>query len=207
MIKKKDFVEIDFIGKIKESGQVFDATIKQEAEKLGVKDSKPIKVCIGEEMLVKGFDDSLEGKEIGKDYSIELPPAKAFGARKQNLIKIIPISVFLEKQVNPYPGLVLNMDGAIARVSAVSGGRVITDFNSPLSGKTIIYEFKILRKIDEKEEKLKALADFFLGKNEVKIEGNKGIVTSDKTSKELIKKARELLDLEIEIKEEKKNKD
>ena len=158
-------------------------------------------------MLVKGFDEALEGKEFGKSYEIELPPEKAFGPRKPNLIKIIPLSVFLEKQINPYPGLVLNMDGVIARISSVSGGRVTTDFNSTLSGKTIIYTFKIIKKVENKEEKLRALGEYFLGKlDEVRVEGNKGTLkVKNVVNKEaLIKKVKDLLSLDLEIKEEEK---
>ncbi len=32
----------------------------------------PVVVCIGEGQLLKGLEDELEGKEIGKEYTIEL---------------------------------------------------------------------------------------------------------------------------------------
>jgi len=200
MIRKKDFIELDFTGKIKESGQIFDTTRKDDADKIGLEKVKPLKICVGEGMLVKGFDESLEGKEAGKNYSVELEPKKAFGARDLKLVKIIPISIFLEKQINPYPGLILNMDGIIARVSSVSGGRVITDFNNPLSGKSIIYEFKINKLIEDKSEKLNALAEFFLNDAEAKIENDKAVIISNAKSKVFEQKVKEILNLEIEYK-------
>ena len=205
MIKKKDFVEIDFTGRIKESGQIFDTT-KENSEN---KEAKPVKVCVGDGMLVKGFDEALEGKEEGKSYSIEIKPENAFGPRKPELVKIIPLSVFLEKEINPYPGLMLNMDGILARISSVSGGRVTTDFNSPLAGKIIVYDFKIKRTVERAEEKLKALAEFYLGEpGEVNLEGNKAVLTVGKTrnAKILAQKAKELLALDVEIKESEKAK-
>jgi len=59
--KKKDFVEIEFIGKNLTNNEVFDTNIKEEAKKINleIKD-KPLMVCIGGEMLVKGFDSALE---------------------------------------------------------------------------------------------------------------------------------------------------
>ena len=197
-IRKKDFIEIDFTGKIKESDQIFDTTRKEDAEKIGVKNPKPIGVCVGEGMLIGGFDEALEGKEIEKKYSIELEPEKAFGLRDLRLVKTIPVSIFHEKEVNPYPGLILNMDGIIARVSSVSGGRVITDFNNPLSGKTIVYDFKINRVIESQEEKLKALAEFFLNVSEAKIENNKAIIISKSKNKVFEQKVKALLGLETE---------
>ena len=208
IVKKKDFIELDFTGKIKESGQIFDTTLKKDAEQLGMKSVSSLKLCVGEGMLVKGFDEALEGKETGKSYSVELEPKKAFGLRDSKMIKTIPISIFLEKQVNPYPGQVLNMDGVIARISAISGGRVITDFNMPLAGKTVIYEFKINKIIENIDEKLKSLVEFFLGdKIESKVEGNKAIITGKKIeNKAFREKVKSLLGLDIEFSEPKEKK-
>jgi len=201
IVRKKDFVELDFTGKVKETGQIFDTTIKEDAKKIGAENVHPLKICVGEGMLVKGFDEVLEGKEAGKKYSVEIEPKKAFGSRDPKLIKIVPVSVFHEKEVNPYPGLVLNIDGILARIFSVSGGRVTTDFNLPLAGKTIIYEFEVKKIIEEKKEKLEALADFFFGKAEVNVEGAKATVILEKKieNKAFKDKVKELLDFEIEF--------
>jgi len=37
MIKKNDFVEIEFTGKILDTGEIFDTNIKEEAEKINPK--------------------------------------------------------------------------------------------------------------------------------------------------------------------------
>jgi len=112
-------------------------------------------------MLLKGFDEYLEGKEIGKKYTLLLKPDKAFGKRNPQMIKTMPIKIFHEKQMNPYPGLTVQMDNYIAKVLSVSGGRVSVDFNNPLAGKDITYEFTVKRKVDDDKEKINALQDFF----------------------------------------------
>lgn len=151
--QKNDFVEIEFTGRIKDTSEIFDTNIKKEAEKINLKiPEKPLVVCIGKSMLVKGFDKALEGKEIDRKYKISLNPEEAFGTRKKELIKIIPMNIFREKNINPIPGAMLNFDGMIAKIITVSGGRVITDFNTPLAGKEIEYEFTIKRKIQEKKK-------------------------------------------------------
>ena len=163
--KEKDFVEIEFIGKIKNTGEIFDTNIKKEAEKINLKiEEKPLIVCIGQGMLIQGLDKFLEDKEIGKKYKIELPPEYAFGARSQKLIKIIPLKAFREKNFSPAPGVILTLDNALAKIIAVSGGRVIVDFNNPLSGKEVEYEFSIKRGIQDEKEKINALQDFFFRK-------------------------------------------
>ena len=161
MIKEKDFIEIEFTGKIKD-GEVFDSTIKEELEKLHVGhdhpvEAKPFIFCLGQEMFLKALDDFLIGKETGKEYEIELEPEQAFGKRNPSLIQRIPISVFREQKVNPAPGVVFNFDGRIGKTLTVSGGRVMVDFNHALAGKTLVYKIKILRKITDLNEKIKAL--------------------------------------------------
>ncbi|MEK6881831.1 MAG: hypothetical protein AABY22_19590, partial [Nanoarchaeota archaeon] len=58
-------------------------------------------------------------------------------------------------------GMMLNIDGAIAKIISVSSGRTLVDFNNPLAGKTIEYEIKIIRKVEDPDEKAKALVLFF----------------------------------------------
>ena len=56
VINKNDFVEIKFVGKVKD-GEIFDTNIQSEAEKIGIKVSeKPLVICIGQGMLIKSFD-------------------------------------------------------------------------------------------------------------------------------------------------------
>ncbi len=161
IIVKKDFVELKYTGKA--NGVVFDSNIEEDLKNLNpkIKPKKTI-VVVGEEMLLKGLDEALEGKEIGREYEITLPPKKAFGERNRSLLKTIPLSVFTEKKINPYPGMVLNLDNLMARIITVSGARVITDLNNPLAGKEIHYRFTITRKVTDEKEKVESLFEIFL---------------------------------------------
>ena len=179
-VKKNDFVEIEFTGIA--NGEVFDTTNKQEAKEMGLEaDVKPIMICVGNEMILKGFDEYVVEKEIGKKYSLVLAPEKAFGKRNPSMIKIMPIKVFLEKNMHPYPGMTIQLDNYVAKIISVSGGRVTVDFNNPLAGKEITYNFEIKRKINDDKEKINALQEFFFReKYEFKIEGKKVILKNKK---------------------------
>jgi len=159
-VKKNDFVEIEFTGKA--NNEIFDTTSKEEAKTLGIEtDVKPLVVCVGNQMILKGFDDSLEGKELNKKYMIHLTSQNGFGKRNPQLIRTIPIRVFHEKQTQPVPGMSFQLDDHIAKILSVSGGRVIADFNNPLAGKDLDYEFTIKRIVDDDKEKVNSLQDFF----------------------------------------------
>lgn len=164
-IKKNDFVEIEFTGKY--NNQIFDTTKADEAKKVGLQDPniiKPLIISVGNQMILKGIDEELIDKELNKEYSVYLTPEKAFGKRNPGLVKTYSLSHFKKQNINPYPGLVLQLDNVIARVISVSGGRVTIDFNNPLAGKSVDYKFKIIKKTTDDTEKINALQDFFFKK-------------------------------------------
>ncbi|HDN05973.1 MAG TPA: peptidylprolyl isomerase, partial [Candidatus Bathyarchaeota archaeon] len=82
-LKKGDFVLIEYVGKVKETGEVFDTTIEEVAKKERLYKEgeiyEPKLVVIGEGWVLKALDESLTTMEIGKKASVEIPPEKAFG--------------------------------------------------------------------------------------------------------------------------------
>lgn len=205
VIQTKDFIEIRFTGKIKDGG-IFDSNIQEDLKQINPQAvAKPFVFCIGEKMFLDSIDSFLTGKEFGK-YEIELTPEKAFGNRNSNLVKLIPMNIFREKQINPQQGMVFDFDGNLGKVIAVSGGRVIVDFNNPLAGKTVIYNIEVLRKIEDINEKIKSLMNF-LFQREFPFELNekKLIISAEKPFAKYIEffkpKFKEILDLDLEVKE------
>jgi len=207
-LQKKDFIEIQFTGRIKD-GEIFDSNIEEDLKKvnpnINPEQLKPLIFCLGEGMFLKGIDDFLIGKDIGK-YNIELKPEVAFGSRDSKLVQMIPIGVFVQQKINPIPGAVFNFDGKIAKILTVSGGRIIADFNNPLAGKTLIYDINVLRKIDDLKEKIKALNDFLFKKDfKFEIKEKKLILEVEKSMVNFVKmfkeKFKDILELDLEIKE------
>lgn len=179
MTKKNDFVEIEYTGI--SQGTVFDSNQPEEVSKLNPKaEAKPLILVIGQKMVVRGLDSALEGKQIGKKYEVVLQAKDAFGERKRELVKTIPLKVFSAQQISPYPGLVLAMDNMLAKIITVSGARVITDFNNPLAGKDVTYSFLIKRRVEDEKEKAECLfSAFFKTVPEFSI-GEKIIIKGDK---------------------------
>ncbi len=161
-IQKKDFVEIEFSASIK-NGEIFDTTKKEDAKRIGIKEDglKPLIISVGFEMVVPGLDKDLLGKEIGKEYVLEVLSKDAFGKRDSTLVQMVPLKNFAEQKVMPQKGMQFSLDGRLARVLSVSSGRVLVDFNNILAGKDVVYKYKILRKIEDKKEQLDALQEFF----------------------------------------------
>lgn len=209
-LKKGDFIEIEFTGRTLNDGKVFDSNIKEDLEKLHQGHShsikpKPFIFSLGQGMFLEGVDDFLIGREIG-EYKIPLPPEKAFGRREPGLIQRVPMRIFKEQKINPFPGAIFNFDGRVGRILAVSGGRVLTDFNNPLAGKEIIYEVKVLRKVDDINEKVKAFNEFLFKKDlKFKIEDKTLFLQVEKPLvkfAEIFKdKYKEVFSLDLEVRE------
>ncbi|MEK6873295.1 MAG: FKBP-type peptidyl-prolyl cis-trans isomerase [Nanoarchaeota archaeon] len=204
-IKKNDFIELEFLGKAKD-GDIFDTNIPKEAEKIGLKiDKKPFILCIGQEMVIKGLDKALEDKEISKQYTIELFPKDAFQERKSSLVKLIPLNIFAQQKISPRPGMTLALDNMLVKVISVSGGRVLADFNNPLSGKIVIYEFTIKRKVDDINEKIQSVINYFIRKDtKFEVKDKKIILDLDNMFSPLLgiinNKFKDVLGLEFSIK-------
>ncbi|MFH1500663.1 MAG: peptidylprolyl isomerase [archaeon] len=204
MLNEKDFIELEFTGRVKE-GEIFDTNIKEEATKLEIDfESRPLIICLGQNMILPSIDKFLIGKEEGKEYSLELSSEEAFGQRKRELLKTMPLSVFKGQDIRPQSGMIFNFDGMMGKVSTVSGGRVIVDFNNPLAGKEVIYDLKVKRKIEALEEKAGAIIKFLFRQDvpfkienkKLVIEGDKNIVAFASMFKE---KFKEILDLTLEV--------
>ncbi len=208
-LQKNDFVEIEFTGKIKDTGEIFDSNIKSDLESSGLnrQDAKPFVFSLGQGMFLPGIDEFLTGKpETPSKYQIELNPEKAFGPRQSQLVQLMPMKVFAVQKVRPIPGAMFNFDGRIGKVLSVSGGRVMIDFNNPIAGKTVIYDVNFLRKVEDTNEKIKYFINFLFRRDlNFKMDADKIILEVEKSMVQFVKlfedKFKELFGVGLEVTE------
>ncbi len=207
-LKKGDFVEVDFTGRVIATNQVFDSTVDD-------KERGPVVTCIGSGMLLPAVDKSMEGKSVGQEYEIELKPEDAFGLRNPKMMQLIPLQTFKEKGVYPTPGLQVNIDGVLATIRSVSSGRVTIDFNHPLAGKALKFWIKIRKEVTDVKEKISAMLkdwepEISVGEKEIDIKISKKLPEKAGEIKavQLKKLIPEIKDKEIKfISKEKKTKE
>lgn len=175
-IKKKDFVEIEYTGRIADGDVIFDTTDENVAKENNIHEEHlkygPVVICVGESQVLAGLDKNLEGKEE-KSYEIKLSPEEGFGKKDAKLLKLIPASVFKKQNINLMPGLQVNIDGVVGIIRTVSGGRVIVDFNHPLASKELVYDVKINRFVTDNSERIKSLVKILLNQD-VEVSINEG---------------------------------
>ncbi len=200
-VQKGDFIEIEYDGKLPD-GTVFDST---DAKKMAHEEHEghepgPIIICLGEHQVLAGLDQFLEGKEVGKNYSVTLKPEEAFGKKDAKLVKLMPLEDFHKQKIEPQPGLAVSFDQELGTVMRVSGGRVMVNFNHPLAGREVVYEVKINKKIEDKALQLRSYLKFAMNLPgiESKVEDDQAEITlpisfSPQIQEEFAKKLKELI--------------
>lgn len=166
MFVEGDVIELNYTAKEKDSGQVFDTTMKEEAEKAGIYSEKakykPLIIVLGEYELLPGLEKAVKEMSVGEHKEIELNAENGFGERKAELIRIVSLAEFKKQKIQPFPGLILELNNVQGRVQTVSGGRVRVDFNHPLAGKTVKYSVKVEKQLMEEKEKIDAIMGKYL---------------------------------------------
>ncbi|HNZ87091.1 MAG TPA: peptidylprolyl isomerase [Methanofastidiosum sp.] len=160
-MKQGDFVEIQYVGKVKETGKIFDVTDEVKAKQANVYKEgnkyEPIQVVVGAGHIIQGLDESLLNIEVGETKTFDIPPEKGFGKRDSSLLQLLPLNDFKKHGLFPRAGLKIEINGHWATVRSVSSGRVKLDFNHPLAGKTLQYEVTLSKKIDDLTEKINSI--------------------------------------------------
>ncbi|MFH1683121.1 MAG: peptidylprolyl isomerase [Candidatus Woesearchaeota archaeon] len=206
-VNKGDFIELEYNGRFND-GKLFDTTDQELAKKNDIFSAQikygPSIICVGEKQLVAGLDEALVGKEIGKNYVVELSPEQAFGKKDFKKIVLIPFSEFQKKKLNPQPGLQIDMDGEVGTIIKSSGGRVMVNFNHPFAGREVNYEVKINKRIDDQAMQISSFLELTLNFPKIKAEVKEGkaeitlpVELPEQLLKPLSEKLKGLVKLEI----------
>jgi FKBP-type peptidyl-prolyl cis-trans isomerase 2 len=160
-LQKGNFILIDHIAKVKETGEVFDTTIEETAKKEHLYKEgeiyEPKLIVIGEGWVLKALDESLTTMEVGKTSVVEIPPEKAFGERDPEKVKRVSLRHLTAKGITPSLGMRVEHNGKMATIRTIGAGRVLLDFNPPLAGKTLVYEVTVQKKLKTRKQKIAAL--------------------------------------------------
>lgn len=178
-----DFIRIDYVGRVKDTNEIFDLTLEEVARKEGIYDEKrkykPACIILGEGMLIKGLEDSLLSMNLGEKKTIAVDHENAFGKRKPELVRNFPLDFFKKEGIDPKPGLIVDISGVMGRIQTIGSGRVMVDFNHPLAGRDLIYEVEIKEKVENTLDKSKFILEIFDVKANVKLSEKEATIEVD----------------------------
>ncbi len=169
-IHKGDIVWLEYDGwTVNPNGTLtlFDTTHEEVAKKESKFEEKKVyaevPVVVGQGRLFAGLDEALLSSKVGEAQEVAMPPEKAAGPRDPRLVELKTEREFLKQEINPEVGLEVAIGGRHGLITAAAAGRVRVDFNNPLAGRTVKYAFKVVRKANTPEERIRAILDMDYG--------------------------------------------
>ena len=164
---KGDIVRIDYNAYIADIDRLYDTTSEAKAKEAGFYNEKykyaPMAYIVGSGRLFKALDEAIANASVGKEVDIEIESKDAAGARDPKLVEVYPIREFYKMEINPCPGLEVKLGNRTGVIMSAGAGRVKVDFNNPLAGKDLRYEFTVTEVIKDNEEKAKAIVEMAFG--------------------------------------------
>jgi len=170
---KGSLILVDYTSKVKDTGEVFETTIEEEAKKHSFYDPN-VKyqsklVSIGESWVIKGLDEALEQTSVGDKKTIEITPDKGFGERDTGKVRMIPLRKLGEDAEKVSIGDTIEVDNKKGVVRFIGSGRVQIDYNHRFAGKTVLYDINVLKELKTDDEKTSGILKRYLPVKEDKI--------------------------------------
>jgi FKBP-type peptidyl-prolyl cis-trans isomerase SlyD len=163
-IQDGDFIELEYTVRTVGDDQVVDTTKQDVAEEAGIDDEEydfsPRTIIVGAGHVFQTVDDELVGKDVGDSGTVEIPAAEAFGEFDPDDVRTVSAEKIDED--DRYPGARVQIDGQQGHVETIIGGRARVDFNHPLAGEDLEYDYEIVGEVEDREEQAAGLLGMYL---------------------------------------------
>jgi len=171
---KGSLILVDYTAKVKDTDEVFDTTIEEDAKKHSIHEQnvkyQPKLVSIGEVSypVLKGLDEALAKTSVGEKLTVEVTPDKGFGERDPKKVRMIPIRKLGEDAEKVSVGDTIDVDNKRGIIRFIGSGRVQMDYNHRYAGKTILYDVNVIKSLDSPSDKIGGIL-----KNRLPVEDSK----------------------------------
>ncbi|QPV62719.1 FKBP-type peptidyl-prolyl cis-trans isomerase [Halosimplex litoreum] len=158
-----DFIELDYTARTVEGGDLVDTTDPDVAEEEGVGEDQefaPRTIVLGEGHVFDAVEADIVGSEVGDSGTVTVPAADAFGEFDDEEVRTISADRIPED--DRYPGAHVDIDGEHGHINTIIGGRARVDFNHPLAGEDVEYDWEVLSEVEDRQERAGALLNVFL---------------------------------------------
>lgn len=132
-----DTVRVEYTGKLQD-GTVFDSS----------EDTEPLEFTLGDEDVIPGFEEAVDGLEEGESVTTTLEPELAYGERRDDLVFQVDRSD-IRDDIELEVGDELEIHGRDgntfpALVQELGDDKVTLDANHPLAGRTLVFEIELV---------------------------------------------------------------
>ena len=168
-IQEGDYVLLEYTATTvpgdEDEERLVDTTSEERAAEEGIDTEEqefgPRTVEVGGGQLFDEVEDGLVGKEVGDTGEVVVPAENAFG--EHDLDDVETVSAKKIDEDDRYPGAQVNLDGRQGYVETIIGGRARVDFNHPLAGEDVQYDFEIVDVVEDEEEQAASVIEMYAG--------------------------------------------
>jgi len=171
---KSSLILIDYVAKVKDTEEVFDTTLEEDAKKYSIHESdvkyQPKLVSIGEISypVLKGLDEALAKTAVGDKLTVEVTPDKGFGERDSKKVRMIPLRKLGDDADKVSIGDTIEIDDKKGIIRFIGSGRVQIDYNHRYAGRTILYDVNVIKSLESENDKIDGIL-----KNRLPVENSK----------------------------------
>lgn len=166
-LQSGDFIRIEYtvtaIGE--EDERVVDTTDRELAEEEGMetedREFGARTVALGEDHLFGEVEEDIVGEGVGYSNTVVISAEDAFGEHDPEEVETVSAKKIPED--DRYPGAQVQIDGKQGYVETIIGGRARVDFNHPLAGQDIRYEFEVVDVVGDRLEQAESLIEMYAG--------------------------------------------
>ncbi|WP_227130809.1 FKBP-type peptidyl-prolyl cis-trans isomerase [Halorubellus salinus] len=162
-VQDGDFVKLAYTARTVENDQLVDTTDPEVAEEEGIdqegQEFAPRTIVLGEGHIFDSVEDDVRGKEVGDTGTVVVPAAEAFGEYDEDDVRTLSAEKIPED--DRHPGAQVQIDGEEGFVNTIIGGRARVDFNHPLAGDDVEYDYEIVDVVTDEVEKASGLFEMF----------------------------------------------
>ncbi|MFB6168935.1 MAG: peptidylprolyl isomerase [Haloferacaceae archaeon] len=163
-LQNGDFVRLEYTVRTVEDGTVVDTTSHEVAQEAGIDeedhDFSPRTIVVGAGHVFESVDHALVGAEEGDTGTVSVPAAEAFGEFDPDEVRTVSVDKIDED--DRYPGAQVQIDGDQGHLETVIGGRARVDFNHPLAGEDLEYEYEIVDVVEDRLEQARGMLGIYL---------------------------------------------
>ena len=158
-----DFIRLDYTARTVEDGRLVDTTdaeVAEEAEVEADQEFGPRTIVLGEGHIFDSVEADIVGKDVGDTGEVIVPASEAFGEYDDEEVRTVSKDKIPED--DRYPGAQVTVDGQEGFDETIIGGRARVDFNHPLAGEDIEYEYEVVGEVEDREAKAQGLIEMLL---------------------------------------------
>lgn len=132
-----DTVAVHYTGKL-DSGEVFDSSRGRD----------PLEFEVGSGQVIPGFDQAVEGLEVGESREVRIEPDEGYGPPREDLVVDVDRTQF-PGDVEPEVGQQVQVQVApgqnrVATITEISDDAIQLDLNHPLAGKALSFDVELV---------------------------------------------------------------